>query len=514
MVFLLAAVLIAACGKDEGPWSVKLHLSPETAQVRPGESRTFTAGLIGHKEGGVTWSVAEPAGGTITDRGVYTAPTTAGTFHVVATSVAFPAERRSAAVTVAFPSGTLDPAFGAGGKAAIPIGPTGGSAQASALAIQPDGKVIAAGSITTDSAADFAVIRLNADGTLDTTFDAGGSATLDFSANQDSAFALAVQPDGMILVAGLTKNGSNADFALARLKADGTPDLTFGAAGKVTTDFGANEFINAIALQSDGKIVAAGASGAGSPGLGPFRPTLPSGHFRLARYNSDGSIDSTFGTGGTVTTPVSGSNDAAHTVALQFDGKIVAAGFSFNGTNNDFALVRYNPDGSLDSAFGTAGQVITPIGIGEDQILSLTIQADGKILAAGVASNGLNNDFALVRYNSNGTLDAAFGTGGKVTTDFSGTDDAGGSLTIQSDGRIVMAGSSKGTNDNFALARYHSDGTLDSTFGTGGKVTTDIGIGDDVATSVAIQPQEGKIVAAGRSFTSAGTVFSLARYWP
>jgi uncharacterized delta-60 repeat protein len=193
-------------------------------------------------------------------------------------------------------------------------------------------------------------------------------------------------------------------------------------------------------------------------------------------------------------------------VALQSDGKIVVAGSS----NNLFALMRYNADGSEDATFGAAGQVTTPIGAGSAQAAVLFILPDGKIVAAGIASNGLNLDFAMARYHPDGSLDSTFGAGGAVTTDFNQGDDFINAFDLQQDGKMIAAGVA---SNDFALARYNPDGTIDSTFGTAGKVTTPIGSADDAATGVAVQA-DGKIVAAGYSSTSAGTVFSFARYWP
>jgi len=230
--------------------------------------------------------------------------------------------------------------------------------------------------------------------------------------------------------------------------------------------------------------------------------------------HNSGSLDTSFSTDGKVTTAFGTSNDVATSVAIQSDGKIVAAGYSYNGANYDFALVRYNMDGSLDSTFGTGGKVTTAFGTGDDGAKSVAIQSDGKIVAAGYSDNGANYDFALVRYNTDGSLDSTFGTGGKVTTAVgTGTDNAK-SVAIQSDGKIVAAGYSyNGANFDFALVRYNTDGSLDSTFGTGGKVTTAFGTSNDEAYSVAIQ-SDGKIVAAGSSNNGANYDFALVRYWP
>jgi uncharacterized delta-60 repeat protein len=235
--------------------------------------------------------------------------------------------------------------------------------------------------------------------------------------------------------------------------------------------------------------------------------------FALARYNTDGTLDTNFGTGGKVITAIGSSTDVAESVAIQSDGKIVAAGFSNNGSNNDFALVRYNTNGTLDTTFDSDGKVTTAIGSANDVAYSVAIQSDGKIVAAGYSrSGGSNDDFALVRYNTDGSLDTSFDSDGKVTTAIGGSNDYAESVTIQSDGKIVAAGHSyMSSNYDFTLARYNTDGTLDTSFGTNGKVATAIGGSDDVAYSVAIQ-SDGKIVAAGYSYNGSNFKFALVRY--
>ncbi len=215
-------------------------------------------------------------------------------------------------------------------------------------------------------------------------------------------------------------------------------------------------------------------------------------------------LDSSFGNGGRVVTDVSGRYDEARALAIQADGRIVAAGVTGTGSNEDFALVRYKTDGALDRTFGVGGTVITDVSRGSDAVWAVAIQSDGKIVAAGVASG----DFALARYNADGTLDPQFGNGGTITTDFGG-DDKANALALQRDGQIVVAGVAGGRD--FALARYRTDGTLDATFGTEGKVTTDFSDNADVAFALAIQP-DGMIVAAGATGEFPTAAFALARY--
>jgi uncharacterized delta-60 repeat protein len=285
--------------------------------------------------------------------------------------------------------------------------------------------------------------------------------------------------------------------ALVKAQSSATLDPTFGTGGRVTTDMAGS-----VAVQPDGKLVMAGGAYVSSNGNSAFA---------LERFNSNGALDASFGTGGKVTTDFGGRFGGARSVALQPDGKIVAAGGLVIGLFNDFVVARYNSNGTLDTSFGTGGKVITDFGVSADA-MSVGLQPDGKIVVAGSANLNGGENFEVVRYNSNGTLDATFGTDGKVTTTFGVPQQGfsyalGYSLALQQDGKIVLAGQAflNGAY-TFALARYNSNGTLDATFGTGGTVTTAFGQ-NAVAFSVAVQP-DGKIVTAGfGSFK-----FALARY--
>ena len=236
----------------------------------------------------------------------------------------------------------------------------------------------------------------------------------------------------------------------------------------------------------------------------------------LVRYNANGTPDTGFGAGGIVTTAVGSGYDYAHALVIKSDNKIVVAGSSSNGSKYNFALVGYNANGTLDTTFGTGGIVTTPVGSYWNSAYALGIQSDGKIVAAGYSVNGSNNNFALVRYTANGSLDTTFGTGGIVTTPIGSSDDKAYALGIQSSGKIVAAGGTfNGNNYNFALVRYNANGNLDTTFGKGGIVITAIG-SDNSASALVIQP-DSKIVAAGYARpggSSYGYDFALARYWP
>jgi len=290
--------------------------------------------------------------------------------------------------------------------------------------------------------------------------------------------------------------GKPAATSRARYNRDGSLDPSFGSGGKVLTDFGGfmHEEVLAVAVEPDGKIVAAGLST-------PFA-TARDFDFALARYNHDGSLDPSFGSGGKLLTDV-GSWSGAAGVALEPNGRIVAAG----GSGGDFALARYNGDGSLDPSFGSGGKALTDFGGLLDGGNALTIEPNGKIVVAGISDVGGSIDFALARYGRDGSLDASFGSGGTVLTDFGGQD-RGNALATDPNGKIVVAGASlAGANEDFALAPLRPRRKPRSGFGSGGKVLTDFGSGSFAsAHGVALQP-DGKIVAAGDS-----RGFALARY--
>lgn len=421
-------------------------------------------------------------------------------FHAIALCVLVAASAGGWPGRAAAAPGDLDPTFGTGGKVLTDIGGPGVLSDiAFALVRQPDGKLVAAGTAWNGTDEDFALVRYNADGSLDTTFGGTGIVLTDFGGSAEHARALVLQPDGKLVAA-----GDAGGLSLARYNADGSLDVTTfgGGTGKVTIAAG---LPLALVLQPDGKLVTAG---------GKFNGT--DNDFSLARFNADGSLDvATFGGGtGTVTTDISGGgNEIARALVLQPDGKLVAVGES-KVSDNDFALVRYNGDGSLDTTFGLGTGIVTTNILGQDFPSALLLQPDGKLVAAGGSFTLLftNEEFALARYNPNGGLDGTFGGGtGKVTTDITGSADRVSALVLQPDGKLVAAGVAA---FDFALARYNADGSLDvATFGGGtGIVTTMFSPFQDEATALVLQP-DGKFVAAGFGASGLTNVdFALARY--
>ena len=377
--------------------------------------------------------------------------------------------------------GDLDTSFGGDGTVTTDFG---APAAAHALAPALSGKLVVAGS----AGGDFAVARYLPDGTPDTSLSADGKLTTDFG-GQDEANGVVVQPNGKIVAAG----GSDGDFALVRYKGGGNFDPSFGQQGKVTTDFGGTDVARAIVRLPDGRFVAVGGAGQ---------------DFAIARYTFKGDLDTTFGTQGKVTTDF-GGDDRAEGVALQSDGMVVVVGRS----DGDFALARYTTAGTLDTTFDSDGRVTTDFAGGQDAALDVVVQSSTEVLVAGTTALGGSSDFALARYTSDGSLDVgaapfdpSFDGDGVVTTDFGGTDpEAAFGVAVQPNGAIVAVG---GAHSDFAVARYDTVGTLDQSFGVGGRTTTDL-TGVERAEGLVLQT-DGKIVAAGT--TSVGDDFALARY--
>ncbi|NJO00104.1 MAG: hypothetical protein HC875_41335 [Anaerolineales bacterium] len=336
-------------------------------------------------------------------------------------------------------TGSLDSTFGGDGVVTTSIGSNSSSR---AVAVQPDGKIVAGG-VSSGIPDRFALARYTITGTLDNTFGNNGSVTTTVGTN-GSIMAIAIQPDSKIIAVGSGTSGGQTVFALARYTVTGSMDSTFGYNGIVTTPIGSNASGRAVVLQSDGKILVAGRSSIGNLPL----------TFALTRYTITGSLDSTFGNSGVVTTSI-GNGDTGLGVTTQPDGKIIVVGASdLNAlSGSEIALASYTITGTLDSTFGKSGIVTTSIA-NSAYATDVTIQPDGQIIVIG----GSQNSFALVRYNNDGTLDSEFGSSGIITTPI-GTDAGGESVALQSDGKIIAAGPSSDGSHNmmFTVVRYLSN---------------------------------------------------------
>jgi len=355
-------------------------------------------------------------------------------------------------------------------------------------------------------------------GELDPTFGTAGLVRTDITPRGDTGFGEAIQSDDKIVVVGeVGSGGTNPMFGVARYNANGTIDTSFGGGdGKVQTDFSPKvDQAVSVAVQADGKIVVAGGSN--------LNGTNFNSRFALARYNSDGTLDTSFGTGGKVTTDFSLHQDFATGVAIQADGKIVAAGLANNHSNfGRFALARYNSNGTLDTSFGTGGKVETafPGGFNGGWAAGwggVQLQADGKIVQAGEMLQSFSpyrSTFALARFSTNGTLDTSFSGDGKVTTDFTSGGDYISGAAIDGSGNIVAAGEANlaGKDSQAALARYTSAGLLDTTFNGTGKVLTNYGPFGDAAFGVAIDGSSNIVTGGEVGGGSSNPRFAVSRY--
>jgi uncharacterized delta-60 repeat protein len=341
-------------------------------------------------------------------------------------------------------NGALDPSFGTGGKVVTAMGMEGG---AYSIARQSNGKLVMAGYYNNGSNYDFALARFDTTGALDLTFNSTGKVSTAIGSASDVAHAVAIQTDQKIVVVGYSNNGTNYDIALTRYNTNGALDATFGSGGKVVTPVGSyDDDVYGLVIQPNGKIVVAGYSFNGTTNQGV-----------LARYLPGGTLDNTFGTNGIVLLPNGGQWDNFFSLARQSDGKLVCGGYhSPATTNRNFTILRFDTTGVLDPTFSGNGVVQTDFYGNDDEAYGVVVQPNGQIVAAGYAINGTAKNFALTRYNANGTVDNTFGSSGIVTTPLGNPNAYGISLALQTDGKIVVAGRADGTtNVDFAVARYN-----------------------------------------------------------
>ena len=430
------------------------------------------------------------------------------------------------APALALAPGDFDASFGSGGKFVTQLGAgTAPFSLARAVALQPDHKIVVAGNAFDSGGHDQLVVaRLNSDGSLDGSFGNGGTVIDQLGAGTSPAsvaYAVALQPDGKILVAGdATDSGGHNQLLVARLNGDGSLDGSFGNGGTVIESLGAAgnpaSAAGAVALQPNGKILVAGEA------------TDSSGRnqFLVARLNGDGNLDGSFGTSGTVITQLGAGGNAAsvaYAVALQPDGKIVLAGDANGGDGDQFLLARLDGDGNFDNSFGTGGTVITQLGAGSPPLSdarAIALEPDGRIVAAGDANDrGSNDELLVARLDGDGSFDGSFGNGGEVVAQL-GTGPNPGSLALalalQPDGRIVATGAAvdNGSTPKFLVARLNGDGSLDGSFGNGGKVITQLGAGagpGSIGSAVAVQSDRKIVSAGGASDISGHSEFLVTR---
>jgi|GEM_PF-2787075 len=396
-------------------------------------------------------------------------------------------------------SGSLDSTFGENGIVITPIG-INTPDLLYAMTIQKDQKIVAGGV----SGGDFVAVRYLPDGTPDPDFGNNGIVKVDLGSSSDLIHDIIVQPDGRILMAGETHINNLGDFALARLNTDGSLDTTFGVGGKVITDLGSSyEYANALAVQTDGKIIAAGKIVNGD---------IASANFAMVRYEANGEVDTDFGINGIAITSVRDEDEAQGVIILP-NGKIVLGGFAAVNATGDYAMVGYLDDGTEDKSFGIGGKVVTDLkGTGNsDYETCMLLDQDGKIVLAGTANYNSfsgNTGPGVVRYDSQGKLDPDFGIGG-IDIVYLGDVSEIEAMAQQPDGKYLLAGR---RSNQWLLARIKNDGKRDSIFGNNGFVLTNMsGNTNEEAIAIAVQ-NDSRIVLGGfpGDFTTAD--FTLARY--
>jgi len=425
--------------------------------------------------------------------------------------------------TAAAVDGDLDPTFGSGGF--TPTGVTTASFQLPTRpVVQADGKILLCSVLDSGGASglDFFIARFNADGTLDDSFNFDGKVTVDFDGGTDYCNAIALQSDGKIVVAGTTDDLVNSDFAVARLNEDGTLDSDFGAGtGKTTVAFdlgGSNADIGgALAIQPDGKLVVAGWANTAANG----------DDFAIVRLLPDGTRDSMFNQTGRVTVGFdfpgsTNKTDEADNVAIDSAGRIVVGGVADNGSSAfDFAVARLLPNGQIDQNFDADGRATIGFDLGPSQsdlAYAMILQRDGKIVLAGVADTGSgaqSNDMGIARLLADGSPDADFGIGGKTTIPIdlvADGNDAATGIVEDSTGRLVISGgaiSDLSSNFRSVVARLRGNGDLDLGFGSFGKTTIDFGTTAGLLTGVALQGTQ--IIVIGLLTTDTGSDNVVAR---
>lgn len=354
-------------------------------------------------------------------------------------------------------------------------------------------------------------MRFNTDGSVDTTFGSNGRVLTGIAPEGywDSIADIELQADGRIVAAGQSDIGmtytasgnvGGFKFSMARYNSDGSLDASFGTGGTLYTEVPDHVYgrIMGVEVLASGKIVAGGSAYSG----GIDRVVL-------ARYNSNGSLDATFGTGGLVSVaPPAGTQETLDDIAVLADGRILATGNSYTNATGQktFVLLRFNADGSPDATFGTGGRVISaPLPDLQITAQALALLPDGRFLVGGGTNNG---DVAslLVRYNSDGSLDTSFDGDGIVAIDSTANPGDILTLAVQADGDIIAAGR------YFVVMRLNSDGSLDGSFGAGGITSTNFpGTSYPYASSAKIQAN-GSIVIGGFAYSTASSSYVLARY--
>ncbi|HEX5626168.1 MAG TPA: hypothetical protein VFX48_09135 [Saprospiraceae bacterium] len=398
-------------------------------------------------------------------------------------------------------AGMLDPSFGRGGWVHTDFG---GKDQASAIAVQPDGKLLVGGRTNASGAFDFILARYTADGQLDTGFGNQGKLTWDFGSGQENIEYIKVLADGKILWGGYSNTNPNSHSIIMRLHPDGSPDSDFAAQGFVKYRFGRSTGPLECALQSDGKYVVSHLGVIDSFDV----------DWIIARFLPDGQLDSSFNQTGYRKHNFLTREDIPFHVQVLKDGKIFATGCAGVYPNVDFAFLRLHPDGSLDDSFGNGGSVQTDFYDNQDVAYGAVVLDDGRIMVSGTARDSLTNyDFGLARYLPDGQLDSSFGVNGKRSFDFKGPVDYGFYMIRQPDGKFLVNGiNSILTKNSYVVARFFENGDLDTGFGTNGLAVMDVvNIAPDNTPKFTVQA-DGKILVVANYKDGTNINFLIARF--
>ncbi|MBP9151745.1 MAG: T9SS type A sorting domain-containing protein [Flavobacteriales bacterium] len=417
-----------------------------------------------------------------------------------------------ALVALAFPlqslaqHGELDPSFGTNGITETTLG-IYAEEKVNDILLLPNGQILVASTRYINASYAFLVQRFNSDGSMDPTFAGMGSFVFDTEVIADYLMAMALQPDGKVILFGYSETSPKFSMTAVRIDSDGFPDPSFGDNGVVSVAVsGSDTYGNDVAVQANGKIILAG-----------YGSVAGTDAFKIARLNTNGTLDGSFGSSGIVSTLTAGISSAYTIVEIQSEGKIVLAGTrQISPTQQEFCVMRLNTDGSYDTDFsGDGTQLVTvEASYNQQRPYGMAIQPDGKIVLAGVAGYVQNSATTFIRLNTDGEPDAGFANSGIRITSFVLGDNVLTDVLIQPDGVILACGYTIDLDglEDWILTRVDTDGNPDATFGTGTLVNTDFTGGHARAQALAMQP-DGKILAAGRSVDNAGDRYTgLARY--
>ena len=394
--------------------------------------------------------------------------------------------------------GMLDATFDGDGKKVISFATPNDYGEF--VLIQADSKIIVGGrSSLTGGNLSFSLARLNPDGSFDNTFGTQGMVTTSYGTDGFEALSGALQTDGKILVVGNAFTNINLGYsqvAIVRYNSDGSLDATFDSDGMVFTQItDSNEdFVKRVRVQPDGKIV-----------VGVQSRINFDREFVLTRYNANGALDVEFGTNGIVRTILPNTNEAIYDLALQDDGKILAVGTISGSSNDDLAVFRYNTDGSMDTSFASNGMFTYDFANAHNYVFGVGLTSDSKIILVGRYQNGAISSPFVCKLNANGTFDDSFATNGMLIQT---TDEMPNDVIIQEDDRILVVGTS---NSNFGIWKLNSNGTFDTTFGLNGKVETTVTSTYAIGNRGALQP-DGKLVVVGSVYGNPFMKYGVVRY--